>query len=699
MKKYLLIAEKPSLMRDIRNTYKTHIADIQAKVGEVDFIALAGHVCRLLQPKEYEKWDCKWADIELPMIPAAFKIGPIASSKNIIADIKKKMKETKYDGIIVATDADVEGNGIYYLLSEYLGLRKMHTLRYFINDQTDAELFKSFLNMTDYWKNPRDVNMTKSFLIRSHMDWLIGMNFTTGASVASGLTMKVGRVKSPTLKLVYDNCKAIDEFIPHTDYGIDAEYKEGFTGSLLDEEGKIRRFEEKEKAEEYYSRLSKTGTVTSVTKKLEKSNAPQLYNLSDLQTEAGGKYGYSPAKTLELVQSLYEVHKIVSYPRTDGRCVSTEKAKEFSKLLKTASYFPELQPFTDKVTAADIKRAQGNKKVVNDAEVAKSSHDALLPTTQKPNIEKLNVDERNVCILIYKRFITQFMEALEENKTTIFIKIDDDTFKSTGKTVEKSGWTAIYDKKSEDKELPDLKKGDTVTVSKFIPSEKTTQPPKRYTQATLVAAMVNINKYIEDKGLQKMMKEVEGLGTQASRASIISDLIKDGYMEEKGGKKAKGLYMTEKGTQYIENLLSYDIIKPEMTAIWETKMKEIRTGEADFEKVNEEMLDYVKKTVSAMEKTPMKRVSSVTATGLTCPVCGGVVRSGKYGWYCVNKLSEKCTFTIPSELCKKKITETIAKELCKKKKTKKITGFKSKAGKSFSASLIVKDGKTAFDFS
>ena len=233
MGKYLFIAEKPSLMRAVRDVYKKHITDVKKKVGEIEFVALSGHVCRLLLPNEYTVWDAKWKDIDLPMIPSSWKIGAISDKKKTIDEIKKKIKENKYDGIIVGTDADTEGNGIYYLLEQYLKLEKMKALRFFEQDQTDKAILTSLLNMTDYHKAPRDVNMTNSFLIRSHMDWLIGMNFSVGFTVKSEFLMKVGRVKAPTLKLVYDNSKAIDEFVPHSDYELQADYKEGFTGTYI----------------------------------------------------------------------------------------------------------------------------------------------------------------------------------------------------------------------------------------------------------------------------------------------------------------------------------------------------------------------------------------------------------------------------------------------------------------------------------
>lgn len=699
MKRYLFIAEKPSLMRDIEASYKKHKSDVDAKFGQIDFVSLVGHVCRLIEPKEYPEWDGKWADIELPMIPGTFKIDEIASAKKVIAGIKKKLKEGDYDGVIVGTDADVEGNGIYYLLAHYINITKMPALRFYLEDQTDKGIYKAFMEMTDFYSDPKHVHMTECYLIRSHMDWLIGMNFTIGASVKSGFTMRVGRIKTPTLKLVYDNCKAIDEFTPHTDYAVDSAYADGFAGSLIDEEGKAKRFETEEEALKFIDGLSKEAKVLSVDKKKVKTGAPLLYSLSDLQQDAGSKYRYTPEQVLNYVQSLYETHKIVSYPRTSGRHISSAKAEDFPDFIRACSHIPELKKFTDAITAADIARAKKDTRMVNDKEVAKASHDALMPTGEIPKLEKLSPEELNICTLIYKRFLSHFMDDLEEEKTVLLADVDGNVFKSNGKTTLNKGWTEIYDKKPEDVVIPECKTGDILAVDHYDTVEKTTQPPKRYTQATLIGAMVNAAKFVEDKALKEAMKEAEGLGQESSRAQIIKDLIKDGYMEDKKGKSA-GLYITDVGKRYIENLKDYSITNPVLTAQWEYKMKQIRQGLLTFNDVNEEMLQYVKNTVKEIETSSIVKTgwAGSGATGLTCPLCGNPIMKGKYGWYCSGKKENGCTFSVNQEIASKKITDAMVKSLVEKGVTKEISGFKSKTGKEFSAKLKLDGGKVAFQF-
>lgn len=674
-------------MKEVEKTYKKHKSDIEAKIGIIDFIALAGHVCRLLEPSEYSEWDEKWKDIDLPMIPKTFKIDVIGDKKKIISDIKKEIKENGYDGIIVGTDADVEGNGIYYLLEQYLGLEKMEALRFFEDGLTDAEILKSFNSITDYHKDARDIHMTEAFKIRSHLDWLSGMNFTVGFSVKAGFTMKVGRVKVPTLKLVYDNSTAIDNFEPHTDYELKAVYKEGFCGSYITKEGAVR-FETEEKALDFGKGLGTSGKVKSITKKMVSTPVPQLYKLSDVQVDAGKQFGYDPTRTLNLIQSLYETHKIVSYPRTDGRYISTEKAKELPMLLKAVSAIPELEPYAKVITSANIEKVKKDKRIVNDVEVKKASHDALLPTGKIPDLTKLNKDELNILILIYKRLVAVFMEPLKEEKTVLLVDIDGNEFKTNGKILVNKGWTELYNRKSTDAELPPLSKGDSITVSKYEADEKTTTPPARLTQATLIDAMENIAKYIEDKDMKKVMKEVKGIGMPSSRAKIISDLLKAGYMESKG--KAQSLYITEAGKKYIENIKNFTICKPELTAEWEARMQHIKEGSESYEAVEKEMIQYIKDMVKEIESTDIKKSSwnGNKSTGLVCPVCGNPVLNSKFGYFCSEK-KNGCTFSLQSTIAGKKLTEKNLKDLCEKGKTGIIKGFKSKAGKTFDAALKI----------
>lgn len=720
MLKYLFIAEKPSLMREVKKTYDKHKKDINAKVGEIDFTALSGHVCRYILPNEYEQWNKKWNELELPMIPKVFKIDAISDKKKMINDLKKKIKDGKYDGIIVGTDSDVEGNGIYYLLENYLSLEKMKALRFFENDLTDKALYDSLMTLTDFHKFGRDVHMTEAFKIRSMLDWLIGMNFSVGFSVKSGFTMKVGSVKAPTLKLVYDNSMEIENFKSFTDYGIKANYKEKFSGILFKENKEIKesdkenndkeekleiRFKTKKEGEDFLSNFENRAKIKKIEKKTSITKAPQLYKLSDLQVEAGKEFGYSPAKTLELLQSLYENHKLVSYPRTDGRYISSEKAKDLKILLDVIQSVSDFSEYVKKITISEIEKVKKDKRIVNDEGVKEASHDALLPTTIKPNLTKLSNDEKNILFMIYKRLLALFMPELKEEKTSIITEVLNKkdkklyTFKTTGKVVLEKGFTVLYNKKLLDEELPKLKEGDILTVANFATTEKTTTPPKRLTTATLIAAMENIDKYIEDKKLKTMMKSVKGIGMPSSRAKIIDDLIKAKYILDK---KKSGLFITEEGKEYIKNIEDFSIVKPEQKAIWETKMFEIKQGTRSYKDTEKEMYDYIKSMIKEIESKKIEKKafnfskSKLGTINYSCPLCFGKIISGKFGWFCSNNKEKGCKFSIPEEVASKKISDTIKKELLENKTTKIIKGFKKKDGTTFDSKLTLKDGKVSF---
>lgn len=525
---YLFIAEKPSLMRDVQNCYRNHKAEIQQKVGSIDFIALQGHICGLYEPDEYDDWNgFKWEEIDYPMIPDVWKIKPIDRTYNrkILNTIKSQVKN--YDGIIVGTDPDVEGFGIYYLLEHFLHIEKMKALRFMESSLTDAEILKSLLEMRDFHTDPAHINFTQSYLLRARADWLFGMNATRMMSLKQNDTMTIGRVKSPTIKLVYDNSMAIESFNVKTYYNLVADYGD-FTSVLVNEKGIPVVFDNKNNL----STISLQGVVKQKKTERVYTHAPKLYHLTAIQAEAEQTLGLNTETTLDIIQSLYEKHKVISYPRTQCRYVSYEKSKEFPRMLANMTVFESLKPFVEKITSDDIKRVMGDKRVVNNKEVEKEAHDALLPTTKKPNFDEMTKDEINVCFMIYKRLLSQFLPDLAEDKTNLLILHDDKYFVAKGKTVVNQGWRILYGQAKENY-IPMLNEGDTVNAKSINFKERKTSPPKRLTRGTLGTAMENIANQIEDKDLKKSLAESKGIGTTATRTKIISDIIERGFVADK----------------------------------------------------------------------------------------------------------------------------------------------------------------------
>ena len=699
--KLLLIAEKPSLMRELKSVYEKHKNEINYVI---DFTALAGHVCMYGKPNDYEQWNKKWTELEayLPMVPEKWIINVMPDKKEMFSSIKKKIQENNYDGIICATDADREGNLIFYLLEAKLN-KKLKTYRFWVNDLTEKAILKSFNSMVDLHKDKFQQDLTYASILRSRFDWLVGMNISVSATLKSGMLMKIGRVKTPTLKLVYDNSKAIDEFVPKTTYGVVCDYKEGFSGVLIDDKGEVS-FEKKDESDNLISKLKDKATIKSIEKKTVKTNAPALFKLSDLQVYANKAYGYSAEKTLELVQSLYE-KKLVSYPRCDCRVISIETTKEFPQMLKAVSSFPKFEKIANSVSKETFALVAKTKKYVDDAEVNKSSHTALVPTGVVPDLSSLSEDEKAILETIFVRFLSIFMPPLEEEKTILLADNNGYIFKSNGKVVLKKGYTELLNKNIEDNILPTgLKEGQILNVSELKSNEKTSTPPSRLTQGDLISLMENINRLIDDKELKEIMKEAKGIGTPSSRGSIISSLIKDGYIDVKKSKKTEQLYISEKGKQYIENLVGFEVVSPELTAEWEGKLKEVEHGKMNSKEFSDEMLCFINSTIKKINETHMNRVvnnkasENKTVVG-KCPRCGSDITEtdkafGCSGW----KNDPPCKFTIWKNnkflaASKKKLTTAKVKKLLSDGFYNE-KGLVSKTGKKYDAKIVLDDDGT-----
>lgn len=690
--KYLFLAEKPSAMKIIQEAYNKS----NKPLGDIDFFALSGHICKLCEPKDYEQWNVNWRDRELPMIPKEFKVGPLR--QDVIDKLISKLNNNSYDAIIVGTDSDVEGNGIYDLIESYLGLQNYKTYRFFESDLTPAGIMRSMNNLQDYHTHPRDVGMTEAYRIRSRFDWLIGFNMSVAYTVKSGFLMKVGRVKAPTLKLIYDNCKAIDNFTSSTAYQPTVETEaNGLIAGLVDDTGKTIVFPKEEDAEAVLKELSGKAIVKKITQETKATPPHQLYKLTDIQYEAGVKYGYTPEKTLELIQSLYETHKLISYPRTDGRYVSSEKAKDFQRLLKAVERMPELKDIAKHVSVDDIASVQNNSRYVNDKKVQESSHDALMPTGETSALGKLSKDEKNICEMIFRRFLAIFLPAVEEEKTKITLEDNNYLFSCNGSKIIHPGWSILFSKPTENV-LPQLSEGELLKEKRKFLHKVVSNPPQRFTQATLIKAMENIQKYIKEDDLKDAAKKAGGIGQPSSRAAIIAELVLSGYVEDvataKKGRQ-KGLYMTEEGKKYIENLGNSSIVNPKLSAEWEVNMNNIREGTNNYEDVYQEIIDYLNTALTELEHMNIKKFTKERKTVGTCPICGKPVVELPKGYGCSGY--PDCKVIIPKVIAGKKLSERNIRDLLEKGATEQISGFKSKAGKDFSSALILKDGKVEWE--
>jgi DNA topoisomerase-3 len=425
------------------------------------------------------------------------------------------------------------------------------------------------------------------------------------------------------------------------------------------------------------------GHVEKVVGKQSSIHAPKLCDLTSIQEEAGEQYGYKPTETLEIIQSLYEKHKIVSYPRTQCQYVSSEKAKEFPAMLKNVAVFPELNSYVAAISDEDIQRVVTDNQVVNDNEVQKESHDALLPTDKAPVLSDLSEKERNVCLLIYKRLLAQFLPQVIEDKVQVILKHGNYRFEAKGKTVVNQGWRVLY-KEKKDVVIPPLANGETVTAKEMKKAEKVTKPPKRLTQATLIAAMKNIANQISDPELKKSLSDSQGIGTPATRATIISDIIARGYVTE----QKNGLYISDMGKAYIESMKDVDIISPVFAARMDTQIKKIQRGETTFLDVYNLVITDLKEVCRQVEK--LKVV--VPKADYHCLRCGELLSVHKYSFVC-----PKCDFKVPKTIGGKALNKEILDILFDGQTTQQYT-FKKKDGSTFKARLKLGEDGLAFDF-
>ena len=705
MEKLLLIAEKPSLKAELETVYNAHRGEIPY---DITFANVRGHVCRLLEPKEYPDWeDTKWKDYDLPLVPNSWKIGTIKDNYKFYKNIKDILKNNHFDGIIAAEDPEREGNYIHYLMEQHMGISHMKTYRIWLNEGlTEDAILKAYLNMVDFHVDDFQKNLTDSAILRGRYDWLLGMNLTVECTVKYGDLMNIGRVKAPVINMVYQNSMAIDNFASKTSYNLVAEMKDVFDATLIESMSALTpiKFDTEKDAMDLTAKLSKKCKVVDFKKEITTTYAPKLFKLATVQIEAGKKFGYSPDKTLSIVQSLYE-KKLVSYPRTGCEYISTSIASSLSSLLRPLSAFSDLDVVLKTVKPSDIAKVKSIKKYTNDAEVKKDAHTAILPTTKVPNLSSLSTEETNVLHLIYAQLLAILLPPLVEEKTAIVFDDNGYIFKANGKKVLDKGYTDFTKTSITDTIIPEFKVGDVLDVKSYRADEKVTTPPKRFTQSSLIDDMNHASKYVTDAELKKILVEVEGIGTAATQAEIVKSIIREGYVEERKGKgKEPNLYITDKGKFYCETLKDYSFMNPGFVAQMEAKLKAVSDGELLFNDCQNEMLEYLKSTLVEINSSTGAKFSKNngnTATEYICPDCGKPLNDTKYGYSC-SGYKEGCKFKVPKVIAGKTLTATQIKKLLTTGQTDAISGFVSKAGKKFDAPLSLKkeNGVTqvSFDF-
>lgn len=713
MTKALLIAEKPSLMREIQMVYENHKSEIPY---EIDFESQRGHLLTTMEPNEISEQLAKISWDTIPIFPENYggwkykiieekKVGNYLTSKERYVILRDKIHNGDYDFIIHAGDPDQEGELLVNLVLMHIKT-DLPVKRFWTNDLTEGHVLNALLNLRDDRKDPDLVNLLNAAFVRQHSDWLFGMNISRAATLKMDYRVACGRVMTFIQSCVVQRDKAIADFKPEKSYGVRVNYSQGFTGSYFDrqhiEDGDdasddqkqgIVWFKTKEEANEILEKIKneKNAKVLIRNSQHKKQYSPSLFKLSSLQVYAG-KYSLTPDAVLTVVQSLYE-KKIMSYPRTSCEYIGSDE--DFRGILRALSSIDELRPYINKITDDDIERVRANKKWVNDKKIQSEGHTALRPTTLKPDFYSLTPVEQKIYLEIAKRFVCMFLQPWEYEEVSIISVVNGYSFKSSGKTTTSRGYLDLLGQKTNDVELPSCGINDILPVNNFDIPEKETKCPSYFTQADLIAVCENPAKYLDDKRLKELGKRLT-VGTEATRAGIISKLInKNKYLETFTKGKKEYVKATKRGTEMIKNLDGLMICKPDMTGEWEEYLEKVRKGEASKDNIE---MQIKRELINMIDEIKAKEMSPIGCT-YKCPKCGSRIIEHA-GFYGCSKYPD-CSFAISKNPFGTSLKENDFDLLFAGQKTE-VKTMKTKAGKSFKGQLFIdpeKDYKYGIEFS
>lgn len=618
--KSLVIAEKPSVARDIARVLHCSQKGNGCLEGKEYVVTWAlGHLVTLADPEEYDKKYMKWEMSTLPMMPEHMKLVVIRQTAKQYNAVKTQLFRKDVGDIIIATDAGREGELVARWILDKSGCRKP-IRRLWISSVTDKAIRDGFHNLRD----GREYNdLYRAAAARAEADWLVGMNGTRALTCKYNAQLSCGRVQTPTLAIIAMREEEIRHFQPKEYYGLTVNAGEILWTWKDQKSGSFRTFH-KEKAEEIREKIKDGAlTITSVTKKPKKTQAPGLYDLTTLQREANQKYGFSAKETLNIMQRLYENHKVLTYPRTDSRYIGKDVVPTIKERLKACG----TGPYRKLAGALLNKPIQVNGSFVDDKKV--SDHHAIIPTEQFVQLDHMTNEERKIYDMVVRRFLSVLYPAFEYEQTAMEAEASGYVFAASGKTVKNAGWKEVYEgdyreeedeneQEMKDQSLPVYKEGEKLKILNIRMKEGKTKPPARFTEASLLAAMENPVKYLStgDRQAAKTLGETGGLGTVATRADIIEKLFNSFMMEKKGNE----IHLTSKAKQLLE-LVPEDLKKPELTADWEKKLSDISKGKLRQDTFLKEIRDYTCEIVDEI-KTASGTFRHDNITNKVCPQCG-----------------------------------------------------------------------------
>jgi DNA topoisomerase-3 len=714
MTKQLIIAEKPSVAADIARALGgfTKTADY-FESDQYVLSSAVGHLLELTVPEEYEVKRGKWSFAHLPVIPPRFALNPIEKTEDRLKLLTKLIKRKDVSGVINACDAGREGELIFrYVAQHAMGEKNVKPIRrLWLQSMTQGAIKDGFAHLrTDEEMQP----LADAARSRSEADWLIGINGTramTAFNSKEGGFHKtpVGRVQTPTLAILVQREEKIRAFVSRDYWEVEAEFGAvagTYKGRWFDEKFKkgddehaqASRLWEKARAEEIRKKcMGKHGDVTEESKPTTQMS-PLLYDLTSLQREANGRFGFSAKTTLSIAQALYERHKVLTYPRTDSRCLPEDYIGSVKDTLREMTDSP-YEGFASEILGSGW--VHPNKRIFNNAKI--SDHFAIIPTGQAP--KSLSEAEQKLYDLVVKRFLAIFYPAAEFNVTTRITRVEGEAFKTEGKVLVSAGWMAVYGKEAEVDDKDD-KDGEGAKESKALvpvqPNERVwandvavkpnqTKPPARYSEATLLSAMEGAGKLVEDDELREAMSE-RGLGTPATRAATIEGLIAEEYIHRNG----RELQPTAKAFSLLfalDKLGIEEIRSPELTGEWEYKLKQMEAGKLGRDEFMHHIATTTQEMVARIKEGEIPEEAFATINA-PCPKCGGVIQENYKKFQC-----KSCDYSLWKVVAGRQYETEEIEELLTKGVVGPLQGFRSKMGRAFAAIIKLNADKAPeFDF-
>ena len=617
--KSLVIAEKPSVPRDIARVLKCNKNINGAIEGERYIVTWGlGHLVTLADPEDYDKKYKEWKMEDLPMVPDVFKLEVIGQTAKQYHAVKAQIHRQDVGEIIIATDAGREGELVARLILKKAGSNKP-IKRLWISSVTDKAIREGFAHL----KDGREYDsLYDAAMCRAEADWLVGINATRALTCKYNAQLSCGRVQTPTLAMIAKREADIRSFVPKPYYGLQAR-KGGLVFTWQNRASGGYSTFDRQMAQDLLTRLKgENGVVDEVRRTPKKTSAPLLYDLTELQRDANKRFNYSAKETLNIMQRLYENHKVLTYPRTDSRYLTSDILPTLKERLKACA----VGPYRTLAGRLTMQALPAKPFFVDNSKV--SDHHAIIPTEQFVQLDHMTIDERRIYDLVVRRFLAVMYPPFEYEQTSLVIKVGGESFVARGKIVKDQGWKAAYEnlqdedeedeKEVREQQLPDLKKGDVIGNLGISVTEGRTKPPAPFNEATLLSAMENPVAYMEsrDKELARTLGETGGLGTVATRADIIEKLFSSFLLEKRG----KDIYLTSKAKQLLE-LVPGDLKKPELTADWETKLSKIAKGSLKRGAFMKDIRIYSQELIGQI-KAGQGNFRHDNLTNTKCPVCG-----------------------------------------------------------------------------